>query len=360
MIFANHLLLFFVGLELLSIPLYILTGLGQHIRRCSEAAFKYFFLGSIASALFIYGTALTWGNLGTFTISSVGSALRSPNLISPSLTTLGLALILAGVAFKIGLAPFQMWVPDVYEGAPTTVAAWMAGAVKASIFAVAIRIFGSPFLGGSYYWAQVVTVLAIASMLWGSLGALIQTDVRRLLGYSAIAHAGYSSIALVVAMGGAWREAGAALSFYMLAYGIAALSAFVILSIEEDRDRLKISDLSGLAQRKPLVAFALAICFFSLAGLPPLGGFLAKFNVFVLAARGGHYGLVIVAVLTSVVSLAYYLKVLVSAVMQKPIDLQPIRVHFGTAATLGLAVLLMVVLGVLPSYLIDFLFQLAD
>lgn len=349
-IFSNNLLVFFVGIELLSLPLYVATSLGADSKKSSEAAFKYFLLGSIASALYLYGAALVWGGLGTLTISDMASTLATSQNSSPQLVIFGGTLILLGVSFKLGLVPFHMWVPDVYEAAPSPVVAWMSGAVKAAIIPHAIRIFGSGLPTSLMDWPLVLSILSAASMIWGSIAALQQQNVKRLLAYSSIAHAGYMGMGLVCASQGAPLEAGNALVFYVLTYGLASAAAFIILSIQEEgTSGTQIQDLAGLAKRRPALAVGLAVSLLSLAGFPPLGGFIGKFNIFSLALRQGHLPLVLIAVVTSVISLGYYLRLIVAAYMQEPLLTSPIRLRFGTGAVLSTAVVLTLILGLFPD-----------
>ncbi|MFH1262361.1 MAG: NADH-quinone oxidoreductase subunit N [Pseudomonadota bacterium] len=355
MIQADHLLAFFVGLELLSIPLYILSGLGSDSKKGTEAAFKYFLLGAIASAFFVYGMALLWGSLGTLRISEISRAVSSGTAGSPGLAVFASVLLWIGVAFKVGFAPFQMWLPDVYEGAPATLVSWMAGGVKAAALVVALRLLGTTPIFHTPSWSLVLSAIAVLSMVWGSFGALYQRDAKRMLGYSAIAHAGYVMLALICAAEGSYSEAAISLAFYVLTYGVAGLAVFLVLSLEEEDGRTGVADLAGLALRRPALAFVLAVALFSLAGLPPLGGFIGKFNVFVLAARHGHYALLLTAVATSVISLGYYLRLVVAAYMEKPASATVLSVGWATGATLTVAVLLTFFLGVMPGPVLSFL-----
>ncbi len=354
MVFANHFISFFVGLELLSLPLYVLTALGHDRDRGGEAAFKYFLLGAISSAIFVYGAALVWGGIGTLTFSEIGMSLREHGLTSPGLFTVGLALVVAGVGFKLGLVPFQMWLPDVYEGAPSVVVAWMSGAVKAAAAVIFFRLFRELDGGTLMSLAGALSLAALLSMFWGSLGALYQKNVKRLFGYSTIAHVGYLFIAFVVATHEPSVDVVGAVAFYVLAYGVATLAGFVILSVEEEEGRLKISDLSGLFRRKPVLAIVLAISLLSLAGLPPLGGFMAKFNIFLAAIRLELYGLVLAGVVTSAISLGFYLRVLTSVFMKEPEHRDLIRVRWGVGTALGVATALILFLGLFPQRFLDF------
>ena len=356
MIFSNHLLLFFMGLELLSLPLYVLSGMSARAARGSEAAFKYFLLGAVASAFFIYGVALLWGSLGTVQISEMSRVLAERGTNSPSLMMVGAALVGGGLLFKIGMVPFQMWVPDVYQGAPASLVAWMSGAVKAATFAPALRLFGGGLPATTFDWPSVLTWLAIASMVWGSFAALYQTDVKRMLAYSSIAHVGYATIGLICSSH-TNSDGSATLIFYVLTYALASFSAFLVLSLEEEEGRGSIEDLSGLAKRRPGLALAFSISLLSLAGLPPLAGFMGKFNMFILAARQNRFELVWVGVLTSVVSLAYYLNLIVSAYMREPSDQRSVRRRFGVGTVLGATAAITLFLGILPGRILDFLFQ---
>jgi NADH-quinone oxidoreductase subunit N len=350
MIFADHLLFFFLGLELFSIPLYVLCGLASDRKKGSEAAFKYLILGAVASAFFVMGMAFYWGGSGTLLLSSTG--VVGP---SGSLVTFGAALMFIGVAFKLGLAPFHMWVPDVYEGAPSVLVSWMAGGVKGAAIVIAIRLFGGASFFREGLWSALLSGVAVLSMVWGSFGALAQSNLKRMLGYSAIAHAGYMLIGVVTVLDGSMAGSGVALAYYVLAYGSASLLSFLVFSIEEEEGRVGIADLKGLSVRKPFLAFSLAVSLLSLAGIPPLGGFIGKFNVFALAVENGHFGLILVAVVTSVVSLAYYLRLIVSAYMERPERSAPLPLTPAMASVLGIAVAVTLLTGLLPGPILAFL-----
>ncbi len=354
MAYANDLLVFFVGLELLSLPLYVLTSLGDRSNEGTEAAYKYFLLGAVSSAIFVYGLALLWGAVGASRIPEIYHVISSGHVESKSLVALGAAFMFVGVAFKVGLVPFHMWVPDVYQGAPSWVVAWMSGSVKAGVFAFALR-FVSQAIPESYLpWSSLLTMLAIASMVWGSFAALHQENIKRMLAYSGIAHAGYATLALVSASEGQLREAGAALIYYVLSYGIASLATFLVISLEEREGKVSVVDFSGLAKRKPSVAFVFSAALLSLAGIPPLAGFVAKFNVFMLAVHGEHYGPVLVGIFTSLVSLAYYLKVIVAVYMREPGDVRPLRPRSLELAALSGSIVVALILGILPGTVLEF------
>jgi NADH-quinone oxidoreductase subunit N len=353
MIFSNHLLTFFVGLEILSLSLYVLTALSRDERRSAEAAFKYFLLGAVSSALLVFGAALLWGALGTLRLDEM-ARLATAGKGASGEAALGAVLVLSAAAFKLGLVPFHMWLPDVYEGAPSYVVAWMSGAVKVSVLPLALRLVSGASGPGWLPLAAVLSGLAIASMLWGSFAALYQTSVKRILAYSTIAHAGYGAIALVGANGGLGHRATAGAAFYFLVYGISSLAAFAVVAIVEARSRSNLDDLSGLARRKPLLALVLAGSLLSMAGLPPLGGFFAKFNLFALAVTAGHFELLLIGVFTSLVALGFYLKIIVSMYMRDAASAAPIEVSWPARVTLAVSLAAILLLGTMPGWMLDF------
>jgi NADH-quinone oxidoreductase subunit N len=355
MIYANHLLVFFVGLELLSLPLYILVGVGKDQAKGSEAAFKYFLLGAISSALYVYGVALLWGTLGTMEIDKLGKAVSYVDAGNAAVVATGAALVLSAVAFKMGLVPFHMWLPDVYEGAPSSVVAWMAGAVKVSVIPFALRLLSSSFVSNALDWTTPLVLISVVSMIWGSFAGVFQTDMKRMLAYSTIAHAGYGVIGFLMSYLGEKEAATNAMVYYFLTYGIASVACFVIVSLEESSGHTSISHFSGLARRKPILALILALSLLSLAGIPPLGGFFAKFNLFMIATHRQHIELVVVGVLTSVVSLGYYLRVIVAMYMREPDDSLIPAMRWSTGTLLGVVALLTILFGIFPSQAIGIL-----
>lgn len=357
MIYANHLMIFFVGLELLSLPLYVLTGLGSRSSLSSEASFKYFLLGSISSAIFIYGASLIWATLGTLQINDM-IEIFSTKLVDHSSVTLwmGMVFVVVSLLFKLGIFPFHFWIPDVYQAAPSSIVAWMSSATKTATVVIALRLLAPLPETVEYSWMAPLSVLAIASMIWGSLGALFQTNVRRMLGYSTIAHAGYAMIALVSVVGQPIQDCAPVLAFYFLAYGLSSLISFSIISGEEQIGHFTLNDYAGMSQRAPGRAFALALSLLSLAGLPPMGGFIGKFNIFYQAFQKGHGFLVLIAVMTSLVSLGYYLNFLVKIYMepghnttQKPI--------FITSVILAISSVFLLILGTYPKPIFELFFM---
>lgn len=357
MIYANNLLVFFIGLELLSLPLYVLTGLGSKTSQSSEASFKYFLLGSIASAIFIYGASLIWASLGTIQINEMAE-IFSTKMVDHSSTTLwmGMVLVLVSLLFKLGVFPFHFWIPDVYQAAPASIVAWMSSATKCATVVILLRLLSPLPASVLHMWIVPLSVLALGSMVWGSVSALFQTNVRRMLGYSTIAHVGYVMIAVVGILGGSLNQTAPILAFYFLAYGLASLIAFTIASSEEVQKNFELKDYMGFAKRSPLAAFCLALSLLSLAGLPPLGGFLGKFNIFYNALDNGYTNLVIVAVLTSLVSLGYYLRFLVRIYMEQGEKDHMPTTHSLSSVVLGVAACFLILLGTYPKPIFD-LFQ---
>jgi NADH-quinone oxidoreductase subunit N len=346
---GGNLLIIFLGLEVMSIAIYILAGIMRDDARSVEAAFKYFLLGAFASAFLLYGIALIYASTGTLDLAGINLVFTGQQSlrILPIVIT-GLALLIVGFGFKIALVPFHMWTPDVYEGAPTTITAFMATGVKAAAFAAFVRVFWSALPQLAPYWTEIMWGLAVATMTVGNIIALMQTNIKRMLAYSSIAHAGYILVAFV-----AGNELGTAgILFYLLAYSFMNIGAFtiVILLGNKGEERTSISDYAGLGSRHPLLAAAMAIFMFSLAGVPPTAGFMAKLYVFSAAIQGGYYWLAVIGVVNSAVAAYYYLRVLIYVYFREQEGEAPI-IQFAPAAVLAVAISAWGVLhlGVLPS-----------
>lgn len=314
MVTSRNLLVIFLGLEVLSMSSYALAGLQAGSLRSSEAAVKYFLLGSFASAFLVFGIALLYGASQATGLEDILVFFRTQGSFSP-LAMAGLGLLIVGFGFKIAVVPFHMWTPDVYQGAPTPVTAFFSIGPKAVGFAVLLRIL-APFWKDAFnpgIISQVIAVLAVLTMVIANLSALRQTNLKRLLAYSSIAHAGY--LMLAVLTGDA-----SGLLFYLTVYLFMNVGAFASLSFlgRHGQEYLELEDISGIGFRYPWIGAGFAIFLFSLAGLPPTGGFLAKFTIFAEAVRQGHLGLVIVAVLASLISVYYYLRVVVHMYMRPP------------------------------------------
>jgi len=309
MVSTANLLMLFLGFELMSLCVYILTGLARKERASAEGALKYFILGSFSSAFLLYGVVLIYGACGSLQLAEISSRVPADNLLI--LTALGLFIF--GFGFKVSLAPFHVWTPDVYQGAPAAITAFMAAVVKIAAFGAFARVLFGAFLPLASSWIKLLWVLSVLTMLIGNLAALRQQSVKRMLAYSSIAHAGYVAIGLVSGVQGSGYASSA---FYLLVYSFMTLGAFgAVLAAQAGSDaqydRDKIDSLAGLGWSAPFIGVVLSISLLSLAGLPPLGGFFAKFFVFRTAMESGYTGLVIIAALNSVLGLYYYLRIMV-------------------------------------------------
>jgi NADH-quinone oxidoreductase subunit N len=332
----------FVALEIMSVAIYAMAGLHRDRPESREASMKYFITGAFSSAFLLYGVALLYGTSGSTWLSRIGPALQ-PSAASGALGILGVALLLVGFGFKVASVPFHMWVPDVYEGAPTTVTALMSAGVKAAAFGAFLRVFLVPLGALSDQWRPAVAVLAVATMVLGNLGALAQSNLKRMLAYSSIAHAGYLLTAVVAAP----RVAAEAVLFYLVAYAAVNLGGFgalAALANREGREPLSLDDLAGLGERRPVLAAALTIFLISLTGVPVSAGFVGKFYLFNAAVSADYAALAVVGVLMSVVSAYYYLRVVVVMYMREPVAPDAWAPVAG-AASLALALSAAVVLG---------------
>src|SRR5215472_8519032 len=312
---ANDLIVFFLGLETMSVAVYILTGMWRASSRSSEAAMKYFLIGAFATGFLLYGIALIYGATGSTNLNEISANLVEPMTEWPLYLAGGVLLLLIGFAFKVGAVPFHFWVPDVYEGAPTPVTGFMAVAVKAAAFAAWGRVLLhklSPLDGD---WVFPLWLIAIGTMTLGNLLALTQSSVKRMLAYSSIAHAGYLLIAIVV--GEEWG--GLPLLFYVSSYAFMTVGAFAVLTCVADGDapNENYGSFAGLGFKRPFLGLAMSIFMLSLAGFPPLAGFVGKFYVFRGAVLSGYIGLAIIGVLNSLLSVIYYLRVIVSMYMEE-------------------------------------------
>jgi NADH-quinone oxidoreductase subunit N len=354
---ATDLVIIFLGLEILSIPLYVLTGLNRARLESGEAALKYFLLGAFASAFFLYGIALTYGATGMTNLAGIVGFLGSASPVlsvvegaGPYLT-IALGLLLIGFAFKVALVPFHMWVPDVYQGAPTSVTAFMSVGAKAAGFAALARVllYAFPTLASS--WTVPLAVLAVLTMTLGNLAAIAQTDIKRMLAYSSIAHAGYILVGVVAA-----NAAGAAgILFYLLAYALMNVGAFATAIVVGKRGEpgVEIADYAGLASRRSWLAAAMAIFMLSLSGVPPMAGFVGKFYLFSAAVQADLTWLAVIGVLNSVLSAFFYLRVIVVMYMKEAEEPKPLSLSWPLGIAVAVAALGTLALGLWPSPLLD-------
>jgi len=350
---ANDLLVVFVALEILSLAVYVLTGIRRDSVRGSEGAFKYFMLGAFSSAFFLYGIAFTYGVTGSTRLTAVGSYLSAQALTSNPMVLIAIGLLLVGFAFKISAVPFHMWTPDAYEGAPAIVTGFMSTGVKAAAFAAFARVFLSSFEPFKGDWAPIVAALAALTMILGTVVGVAQSNLKRMLAYSSIAHGGYLLVGLVAA-----NQVGkAAILFYLLGYSVTNLAAFGVIALlgAKDRDTDELRDYAGLWESHPSLAALMTVCLLSLGGLPPTVGFIGKWYIFSAAVGAGYYWLAIIGVLTSVVSVFFYLRVVVMMYMADRVGGPvPARVTMVGMAALTLSIAAIFYLGVLPAPVMNF------
>ncbi len=347
---GNELIVVFLGLELMSLSLYVLAGYFREHAVSSEAGMKYLLLGAFASAFFLYGIALLYGGTGTTSIPAIATVVASG---SPSpLLLAGMFLLIVGFGFKVAIVPFHQWAPDVYDGAPTTIAAFISAGPKAAGFAAFLRIFTEALQHLQPEWGGVVILLAMLTMTVGNVLAIAQTNIKRMLAYSSVAHAGY----VLIGVAAANREGISSAMLYLLVYCIMNIGAFaaVILAKTSAGERLTLSDYAGLGFRKPLLALFLTVMLLSLAGFPPTAGFVGKFYVFKSAVQAGHIWLVAIGAVNTAISAFYYLRVVVTMYMREPageVDVSP----YPRTLVVGLvlAAIGVLLIGILPSLVFD-------
>lgn len=292
MVSANHLLTIFVGLETLSISIYVLVGILPSNAKSKEAALKYILLGAFSSAVFLYGAALLYGSAGSLGLPELAKYFKAGNI--SRMAYVGMGMVLVGFSFKVAAVPFHMWTPDVYEGAPSPLTGFMSVGVKAAAFAAFVRVFFQSMLPVQVNWIEILWLLAALTMILGNLAAIVQDNIKRMLAYSSIAHAGYILIGMV-----AGKEAGpAAILYYLLAYTFTNLGAFGVVALvgRKGEANVMIDDYRGLARSNPFLALAMSIFMFSLAGIPPTAGFVGKFTIFSAAINAGYIWLVVIGV----------------------------------------------------------------
>ncbi|PYQ82345.1 MAG: NADH-quinone oxidoreductase subunit N [Acidobacteria bacterium] len=349
---ASDLLIIFLALEVLSIAVYVLTGIRRDSAQASEAAFKYFLLGAFSSTFFLYGIAFTYGLTGSTHLDRVGSLIAAQAMAPTPMQLLAVGFLLVGFAFKVSAVPFHMWTPDAYEGAPPAVTGFMSTGVKAAAFAAFARVFLTAFEPLRGDWGVILSVVAGATMIVGTVVGVAQSNVKRMLAYSSIAHGGYLLVALIAA-----NDVGkGAVLFYLLTYAVTNLGAFGVIAVLDNGDRAndRVSDYAGLWNEHPGLAALMTIFLLSLGGFPPMAGFIAKWYVFSAAVKAGDNALAIIGVLTSVVSVFFYLRIVVMMYMTS--SSQPLRfpaVPKIASVALAVSAILIFYLGILPTRVLD-------
>jgi NADH-quinone oxidoreductase subunit N len=351
MISSGNLVNFFIGLEIMSISLYLLAGSEKKSIASNEAAMKYFLMGSFASAFLLFGIALLFGATGSlyfhdiaqYSITHVGS--------SPLIFKAGVLLVALGMSFKVGAVPFHFWVPDVYQGSPAIITTFMITAIKVAGFAAFLRLTNDCFPGDNAIWSGTLAIIAASSIIVGNLAAIGQPSAKRMLAYSSIAHTGYLLIAIVCLQ----ANSSSVILFYSYAYVFANLGAFAILiALRESAGNTSLDSLNGLGKLNKLSAIAFTIAMLSLTGIPPLAGFMAKYNLFALAIQHGYLWLVIIAILGSVVSIFYYFRPIINIYM-KPADIKSLNLNSISTFTIILITLFSLVLGFIPGWIMSWI-----
>ncbi|MBF0344605.1 MAG: NADH-quinone oxidoreductase subunit N [Nitrospirae bacterium] len=354
MVSAGNLIVLYLGLELMALSTYILAGFIRHEKRSTEAALKYFLMGAFSTAIILYGISLVYGTTGTMDIEKIGYYIHTNGLGSNPLLLIAVVLFIVSFSFKIAAVPFHMWAPDVYEGAPTSVTAFMSVGPKAAGFAVFVRVLLTVFPILASHWSTLIIGIAVLTMLVGNLMALAQSSVKRMLAYSSIAHAGYVLLGLIP------RSAEGVLGVmnYLFIYTFMNIGAFsvLILLTTEDFKGENLKDFEGLAKTHPLTAAIMLVFMFSLTGIPPTGGFIGKFSIFMSLINAQHQWLAILAILFSVISAFYYLRVVMYMYMRQPQEGQAV-IQLNTSIALrlamGITLVMTLMLGMMPQRLID-------
>jgi len=344
---ASDMMTVFLGLELLSISLYVLAGYARNRPESNEAALKYFLLGGFAVGFLLYGMAMIYGATGHTDFAGIGrvAALGAGNRVY---LVVGAVLLLVGLGFKLAAVPFHQWTPDVYQGSPIPVTAFMSAGPKAAVLAVLIRVYAQSVSFMNVDWLVWLSVLAVMTMTVGNVAALVQTDAKRMLAFSSISHAGYAMVGLAAAT----REAVASVLVYMLVYTLMNIAVFGILALvaRKNEQRTKMRDFAGFARSNPVLAVSMTILVFSLAGIPPMAGFMAKFYVLMAAVKAGLYWLVLAAVLNSAVGVYYYLRFTVYMYMDEAEEkLPPVKASPALVVAIALSLVGVLLIGVVPS-----------
>jgi NADH-quinone oxidoreductase subunit N len=359
MMFIAHsanMLVTFVGIELMSVSFYVMAGFFRQNIRSVESALKYFLLGAFATGFLVYGMALIYGATNSLSFSAIGQAVIMDTVQFPVLLAIGSALLVIGLLFKVAAFPFHQWAPDVYQGAPTVVSAFMSTAGKAAAFAALMPIAAAVIPPGHFTLygpaiQQTLAVIAAATMLVGNITAITQTNVKRMLAYSSVAHAGYLLMGIVAGT----PQGHYGIVFYLTAYTFMQIGAFIVVSVLETPGdgHLEFDDYNGLARRRPVLATLMAVFMFSLTGIPPMAGFFGKYLLFTAALDAGYVWLVIVAALSSVISAWFYLGLIIRMFFREPAD-ETTQAPAGTAAiTLAISTVMILLLGFAPSLLIN-------
>ena len=354
---ANDLVIVFLGLELLSISLYVLVGFLRHDNLSNESGLKYLLLGAFATGFFLFGAAFTYGATGTTNYDGIVLAIANDNILSKIYLVLGIGLLLIGFAFKVALVPFHMWSPDVYQGAPTTVTGFLCTAPKAAGFGALLILFNNPLADIHYQWQDIFWLLAVLTMTVGNVTALVQSNVKRMLAFSSISHAGFLVMGILVLN----VSSISAILFYLVTYSVINLGSFAIVSaVEREENGLKFKDYRGLGLRYPWLAAAMTIFMISLAGFPPTAGFVAKYGLFSAAIAEGYIWLVVIAVLNTLISVYYYLRLVINMYMKEEENALISSFNIIVIGLIWIMAAMMIILGITPGFLLEITAEAAN
>lgn len=354
MLSYSNLVMLFIGIEILSICLYILSGSKRSDLYSNEAALKYFLMGAFATGFLLFGMALIYGASGSFELKGISNFIASSavTLQSDIILHTGVLLLLVGLAFKISAVPFHFWTPDVYYGAPTIITAFMATVVKTAAIAAFLRIFYSCFLSISEVWVYTLSAIAVLTMTVGNLTAVFQNNVKRMLAYSSIAHAGYMLIAIITLS----NDTDNSILFYTLAYSISSITSFIILIlIQSSTNNESIDSFNGLSKTNPFLAFTMLISMLSLAGIPPLSGFFAKYYIFSTAIQQDYLWILLIAILNSCIGIYYYFRVIIAMYMKSNTSDKKLETPLSYKIVLIITALATILLGLFPDVVIKLL-----
>jgi NADH-quinone oxidoreductase subunit N len=350
MVSYTNMAMLFLGIEILSIPMYILAGSRKEDLASNEAAFKYLIMGAFATGFLLFGITLIYGATGSFDLVEIKEVVTNGGVVS-SIFYMGVLLMLVGMAFKVSAAPFHFWAPDVYQGAPTVITAFMATIVKTAAFAAFLRLLSTTFMSVGHTWMNVVWVMAALTLLVGNITAVVQTSTKRMLAYSSVAHAGYMLLALLAAN----SYSNAAILFYAAAYSIGSIATFSIVNIvAEAKGNDGVDSFNGLAKTNPMLAFVMTVSLLSLAGIPPTAGFFAKYYIFTSAFMAGNPGLVCIAIIASLIGVYYYFRLII-AMYFKESNEQEIPVESNHKLLLIVIAIAIIALGLFPDFIIRLL-----
>jgi NADH-quinone oxidoreductase subunit N len=350
MVSYSNLSMLFLGIEILSIPLYVLAGSKMNDLGSNESAFKYFLMGAFATGFLLFGIALIYGVTGSFSLDKITEVIAGNSSELGGLLYVGILMMLVGLAFKVSAAPFHFWAPDVYQGAPTVVTAFMSTIVKIAAFAAFFRLFSTCFESVSEEWVDVITILCVLTLAIGNITAVFQNSVKRMLAYSSVAHAGYMLISLVSLN----DISASSVLYYVISYSVASIAAFSVLqSVAAGRNDLTVDAFIGLGKRSPFLAFTITVALLSLAGIPPLAGFFAKYYIFTTAFESGNVALVLVAVVASLIGIYYYFRIIIAAYLKDHETNAPIAVSGLQKLLMIICILLTIALGIAPDFFIS-------